>query len=84
MAQIMKLQNRLSDLERRKASRIDTGRASEALLAKVETIAARVRDGDLSDTDNASTAERVALAFERGDSAFARNLLLKAVGREAN
>ena len=77
----MRLQHRLSALEGLKATPTAEGEGQRKLLEYIDTIADRLCGGDLSDNLTASTAERVALAFERGDAAFAEQLLLEAAGR---
>lgn len=77
----MRLDQRLEALEKRLFETDASSDERAKLLEAIETTAARVRGGDLSDRDNASVIERVAMAFERGDQAFAEELLLNAVER---
>lgn len=76
------LMSRLAELERQRSQRGEKSNSKGALLAKLGDIGERLRGGDLGDIERASPAERVALAFERGDAAFAETLLLKAAGRQ--
>lgn len=75
------LLNRLAVLERQRPKNSNTIKPKGALLAKLDDIGERLRGGDLSDRPGASPAERIALALERGDAAFAQALLLKSAGR---
>lgn len=78
----MTIRHRLSKLEREKlAAKADfDGRAK--LLAHLNSIGERLRaSGNIQARLDASPAERVTMAWERGDVATAKAILSAAVGR---
>lgn len=77
----MNLRGRLERIEARCGSRAKPGEARRLLAERLAMIGVRLKGGDLADRDDASPAECVALALERGDADMARALLMKAAGR---
>lgn len=79
----MTIRHRLSKLEREQLATKADFDVQAKLLAHINTVGARLRtSGDIKDRLDASPAERVAMAFERGDAATAKGILSAAVGRE--
>lgn len=78
----MRLTDRLTKLEATRKPRQSDGESHQRLLALIEGVMARMDDAALSDSPRASVLERVAMAFKRGDDAFARKLQVNGVGRE--
>lgn len=77
----MRLTSRVIALEARRKPKTPSPQAKHDLLTFLETIGDRLKAGDLRDNHSASPAERVAMALERGDAAFASKLLLCAAKR---
>ena len=77
----MNLSNRLTTLESASVAPQADGAARERLLGQINETCNRIRGSSLKDSPNASVAERVAMAFERGNGEFAVSLLQSAAGR---
>lgn len=77
----MRLTDRIAKLEAIRTARQSDGESHQRLLEAIEGVEGRLDDRALSDSPSASVIERVAMAFKRGNAAFAQQLLLQAVGR---
>ena len=71
----MSLSNRIRSLEGKAGAPEGPKDGRRRLLSVLTVLSERLRDGGLHDRPDASVAERIAMAFERGDRKLADELI---------